>query len=108
MWLYNGTCLASCPAKTFQSSKIDNVDNVTVIDICVDCLAQCGSCINQTECSNCDPNGGYKFEFFNATNNSTDCLSQCPIDGYYEGTVTVNSTNNTNTTTNTTTQVYQC
>jgi len=64
--------------------------------------------VDNGSCSTCDAGGSYKYEYFNETLNETDCLSQCPINGYYENSVTVdntindNTTNNNNTTTNNT------
>jgi hypothetical protein len=71
-----------CPNKTFQSSVKDS-DNITMIGICVDCPTQCGSCSNGSSCTNCDSSSSYKYEIYNSTANTTDCLSSCPINGYY-------------------------
>lgn len=73
MLLYNNTCLNACPDKTFVSTVTDT-DNVTVIDVCVDCLPQCGSCTNNTSCSTCNSSGTYKYQLNNTSNNSIDCL----------------------------------
>ena len=61
--------------------------------------------MDDSSCSRCDASGSYKYEYFNETLNETDCLSQCPINGYYENSVTVDNSNtnvNDNTTTNNT------
>lgn len=60
--LYNQTCIAQCPAKTF-------VDNLK----CSDCAAECTNCTSLTVCQSCVAG---KFLY------GTQCLGVCP-DSFY-------------------------
>jgi proprotein convertase subtilisin/kexin type 5 len=91
--LYNNTCLIVCPDKTFQSSVKDS-DNITSIGICLDCPSQCASCSDNTSCTDCNSSSAFKYQIYNLTTNSTDCLSSCPINGFYENAVAGNETQN--------------
>ena len=43
--MYKKVCYNTCPGKTFH--KLANNE-------CIDCLPQCLSCENETECKSCD------------------------------------------------------
>lgn len=49
-----------CPGRTYQS-VVKDLDNVTVIGVCVDCAVQCAACVDSSSCTNCNPSGNYKY-----------------------------------------------
>lgn len=68
-------CVSECMAGTYLSV----VSNVSYCRECTDFRSACLVCLNNSTCLICS--SGFNL-FYNSTNNSTTCVSDCPI-AYY-------------------------
>lgn len=72
MYLFNSSCLASCPSVYYYSSKDSNAY------ICLSCISPCLTCLNSSYCLSCVP--GYMLS-------NGLCSTSCTASYYFNTTI---------------------